>query len=61
MTIKGISVEFTFEELRAIATLLGSLNDHEYLNYAKSQQNVIDLKNIYSSIINIVDSLNRED
>ena len=61
MKLKGINVEFTFEELRAIATLLGNLNDPDYLKYAKSQENVTDLKSIYSSIINVVNSLNRED
>jgi len=58
MKIKSLNVELTFKELAAISTLLGNLNDTDYLKYTESQENVMILKEVYRSIIPI---LNIED
>lgn len=54
MKIKSLNIEMTFEELAAIAALLGNLNDSDYLKYASTQENVLILKDVYSSITPIL-------
>jgi len=59
MKTKGIIVELTLDEVRALHIILGNLNDIDYLKYAETSNNMGLLKGIYRGIFKI--SIDEED